>query len=75
MYDSAYLSSMEGPFLPAGKKKSQLKPGNVLLFTYMEMKNQYKPKNFHHKEPTPPQMIALTTAMMNPTLKISGRST
>jgi len=65
---------MEGPFLSAGKKKGQLKPGNV-LFTYMEMKNQYKPKNFHHKEPTPPQMIPLITAMMNPILKISGRST
>lgn len=47
-----------------------------LLFTYKEMEsNQYKPKNFHHTEPTPPQMIALITAIMNPVLNISGRST
>lgn len=61
-------------FLSAGKKKGLLKLGNV-LFTYKEMRCQYNPKNFHQTEPTPPQMIAFIKAMMNPILKISGRST
>lgn len=41
---------------------------------YMKNRNQYKPKNFHQKVPTVPQIMAFTRAITNPILNRSGRS-
>ena len=54
---------------------SDLSVGKLSFHFKARNATQYKPKNFHQKEPTVPQMIALTNAITKPILNISGRST